>query len=253
MTSIGSIISAIGKILGVPKQIGEETFKEHRRSTRDPLTRSGVCYVPMEGFEHTRHYRDKQNLHHLGRYEWAVRVLGKLPARGTVLDCASGAGYGSLKLAEIFQKVDAVDRFPEAIEMGRDRYDDPKIDWHCLDVAKLRSVFSEGSFDAIVCMQTIEFVEEDHRFLDDLESLLKPGGVLLIDTPVRSHRVDRPENPHHKRYYGVDEWLEMLQSRFEIAAFRSLPEADFLQRCQMPSEGSIVYCTKIKSEISTED
>ena len=246
MTFLNSIISSVGKILGMPKQIGEEEFKEQRRSSRDPVTRSGVCYVPMEGFESTRHYKDKQNLHHLGRYEWAARVLRDLPVRGAVLDCASGSGYGSLKLAEVFEKVEAVDHFAEAIEMARERYDDPKINWHCLDVAKLRNVFADESFDAIVCMQTIEFVDGDQAFLDDLRALLKPEGILLIDTPIRKHRVEQPENPHHKRYYGVDEWLEMLQSRFEVSAFQALPEADFLKKCQMPSQGSIVHCKKSK-------
>lgn len=246
MAFLKSVVSSVGKVLGRPEQIGEEEFKSQRRAARDPVTRSGVCYVPMQGFESTAHYKDKQNLHHLGRYEWAVRVLSELPVRGRVLDCASGAGYGSRMLAEIFQSVDAVDRFEKAIEMGRERYDDPKIDWHCLEVAKLRSVFGDERFDAIVCMQTIEFVEEDHAFLDDLSAVLKPGGVLLIDTPIRKQRVDRPENPHHKRYYGVDEWLDMLQSRFEIEAFNALPQADFLEKCQMPSQGSIVYCKKIK-------
>ncbi len=244
MAFLNSIISSAGKILGMPKRIGEEEFKAQRRAARDPVTRSGVCYVPMEGFESTRHYEDKQNLHHLGRYEWAVRVLGELPTRGTVLDCASGSGYGSHKLAEAFQRVEAVDHFAEAVEMGRERYDDPKINWHCLNVAKLRSVFADESFDAIVCMQTIEFVEGDHAFLDDLQALLKPDGVLLIDTPIRKHRVEKPKNPHHKRYYGVDEWLDMLQSRFEISAFQALPQAHFLEKCQMPSQGSIVFCKK---------
>jgi SAM-dependent methyltransferase len=113
-----------------------------------------------------------------------------------------------------------------------------------MDVAKLREGFKDGSFDAIVSMQTIESIEDDEKYLDDLKALLKPGGVLLIDTPIRKFRVDIPENPHHKRYYGLDEWIDMLQKRFEVQAFGSLPEMKFLERCQMPSQGSIVHCTK---------
>jgi 2-polyprenyl-3-methyl-5-hydroxy-6-metoxy-1,4-benzoquinol methylase len=198
----------------------------------------------MPGFESTTHYRDKQNLHHLGRYEWSVRVLKDLPRKARVLDSACGVGYGSLKLASIFDRVDAVDRFEAAIEMGKARYDHPNIDWHCLDVDKLSDVFSPESFDAIVSMQTIESIEADDKYLDDLRDLLVPGGVLLIDTPIRKTRVDHPENPHHRRYYSVDEWIEKLSSRFEIKVFGSLPDAEFLGRCQMPSQGSIVHCTK---------
>jgi ubiquinone/menaquinone biosynthesis C-methylase UbiE len=244
MTLFGAIGQKLGQLLGRPRQIGEEEFKTFRRESFDPVTRSGACYVPMQGYESTVHYQDKQNLHHLGRYEWAVRVLGKLEARDRVLDCACGVGYGSRRLAEIFGRVDAVDVFEEAIAMARERYDDARIAWHCLDAARLRELFKEESFDAIVSFQTIESIEDDRKFLDDLKELLKPGGLLLIDTPIRKQRVDHPENHHHRRYYGLDEWLGLLGSRFEVEVFDALPEAAFLRGCQLPSQGSIVVCRK---------
>lgn len=239
-----SLLSSLGRLVGRQRMIGEEEFKTHRRESLDPVTRSGACYVPMQGFESTVHYRDKQNLHHLGRYEWAVKVLGALPARTRVLDCACGVGYGSLKLSTIFDRVDAVDVYDRAIDMARDRYDDPKVQWHCMDATKLRDVFEDGAFDAIVSFQTIESIEDDEHLLDAFKALLKPGGVLLIDTPLRKFRVDHPENRHHKRYYGIDDWLGLLEPRFEILTFGQLPESDFLANCQMRSEGSIVYCTR---------
>lgn len=244
MAFLSSIGSRIGRLLGRPRQISEEEFKTHRRESFDQVTLSGACYVPMLGFENTIHYRDKQNLHHLGRYEWAVRVLSSLPNRGAVLDCACGVGYGSRKLAEIFERVDAVDIYDRAIELAKERYSGPRIEWNCLDAAKIREAFADESFDAVVSMQTIESIEDDAKYLDDLVALLKPGGVLLIDTPLRKSRIDNPENPHHKRYYGLHEWLQMLQNRFEILVFATLPEAKMLEDCQMPSRGSIVHCTK---------
>jgi SAM-dependent methyltransferase len=244
MAVLRSIRSGIDRLFGRPQQISEEEFKTHRRESFDPVTLNGACYVPMTGFESTIHYRDKQNLHHLGRYEWAVRVLSSLPDRGAVLDCACGVGYGSRKLAEIFERVDAVDIYDRAIELAKERYSHSGIEWSCMDAAKLRDAFSDESFDAIVSMQTIESIDDDEKYLDDLVALLKPGGVLLIDTPLRKARIDNPENPHHKRYYGLDEWIQMLQSRFEILVFGTLPEAAMLEACRMPSRGSIVHCTK---------
>ena len=244
MTILGSIGGRLGKLLGRPRQIGEEEFKSFRRESFDPVSRSGACYVPMKGYESTVHYRDKQNLHHLGRYEWAVRVLRTLATRDRVLDCACGVGYGSRKLAEIFARVDAVDVFEEAIEMARERYDHGRIAWQCLDAARLREVFKEASFDAIVSFQTIESIADDQKFLDDSRDLLKPGGLLLIDTPIRKHRVDHPENRNHRRYFGLEEWLEMLGGRFAVEVFDVLPEAEFLKSCRLPSQGSIVVCRK---------
>jgi SAM-dependent methyltransferase len=239
-----TLAEKIARMLGRPRQIGEEEFKTFRRESFDPVTRSGACYVPMQGYESTVHYRDKQNLHHLGRYEWAVRLLGARGERRRVLDCACGVGYGSRMLAEVFERVDALDVFEEAIAMARERYDHPRIAWHCQDAARLAEVFKEGAFDAIVSFQTIESIADDQKFLDDLRWLLRPGGWLLIDTPIRKSHVDRPDNPHHRRYYALDEWLEMLASRFEIQVFDALPDADLLKRCQLPSQGSIAVCKK---------
>lgn len=239
-----SVGDKLGRLLGRPRQISDEEFKNFRRESFDPVTRRGACYVPMPGYERTVHYRDKQNLHHLGRYEWAVRVLGALSERRRVLDCACGVGYGSRMLAEVFERVDAVDVFDEAIAMARERYDHPRIEWRCLDAARLRDVYKEDSFDAIVSFQTIESVDDDEKLLDDFRALLKPGGVLLIDTPVRKQRIDHPDHPHQKRNYGLDDWLTLLRRRFDILAFSELPEAEYLRRCQMPSQGSIVHCTR---------
>lgn len=249
MSILTSIFDATRNILGGSRQIGEEEFKQQRRTSREPVVRSGACYVPMEGYEHTKHYRDKQNLHHLGRYEWAVSVLREeVGSRRRVLDAACGVGYGSRKLAEIFDRVDAVDRFEEAVEMGRKRYAHPNVQWYCMDVAHLGEKFEPASYDAIVSFQTIESVDDDEAFLDDLKVLLRPGGLLLIDTPLRNVRVERPENRHHKRYYSIDDWMDLLSDRFEIRAFGDLPNGKFLERCLLPpSSGAIVACTKPSS------
>lgn len=232
--------------LGLRRRIREEEFREWRRQSTDPVVRSGRCYVPMPGLERTRHYTDKQNLHHLGRYEWAERVIALGRERlESVLDCACGVGYGTAMLARAAGSVDGVDGFAPALRLAKLRYDRPNIRWRMMDVADLRSLYDEASFDAIVSFQTIESVEDDLRFLDDLQHLLKPGGWLLIDTPVRRARVERPDNPNHRRYYAADEWIDLLVSRFStVEAFDSLPEAAFLERCRIPRDGSIARCTK---------
>ena len=74
-------------------------------------------------------------------------------------------------------------------------------------------------------------------------SVMNPIGK-LIDTPIRKQRIDHPDNHHHRRYYGLDEWLDLLQQRFEIEVFDALPEAGFLRGCQLPSQGSIAVCRK---------
>ena len=42
MTLLGSIGERVGRLLGRPRQIGEEEFKTWRRESFDPVTRSGA-------------------------------------------------------------------------------------------------------------------------------------------------------------------------------------------------------------------
>ena len=74
MSLLQSIRGAAGRAIRRPRQVTEDEFKRWRRESLDPAVRNGACYVPMPGLESTRHYKDKQNRHHLGRYEWASHV-----------------------------------------------------------------------------------------------------------------------------------------------------------------------------------
>lgn len=241
-----NLFQSLKDVVGLPRVVSEEQFKKWRREAMDPVIRSGECYVPMPGKEEVRFYRDKQNLHHLGRYEWAKRVLrssGQPLER--VLDCASGVGYGSAKLAEIAGQVESVDRNRQAIMRAESRYARSNIRWHALDAAELRELFEPESFDAVVSFQTIECLDDDRAFLADVVRLLKPGGRLLIDTPARSRRVEEPKNSHQKRNYSTTEWIDLLLDHFpRVEAFDELPEREFLARCDFPSNGSIVVCSK---------
>ncbi len=241
-----NLFQSIKGAIGLPQVVPEEKFKKWRRESTDPVIRSGACYVPIPGKEQLRFYRDKQNQHHLGRYEWACRVLrsGGVP-QDRVLDCACGVGYGSARLAEVAGHVDSVDSYNHAILRARGRYDRDNISWHNVDAAELLSHFEPESFDTIVSFQTIECIEDDRKFLADLKTLLKPAGRLLIDTPARSRHIANPDNKHQRRNYSVEEWIDLLLENFDaVEAFDALPERHILVQCDFPSSGSIACCTK---------
>jgi SAM-dependent methyltransferase len=232
--------------LSISRRVGEEEFKRWRRLHADDLVRSGRCYVPMPGLESTRHYRDKQNLHHLGRYEWARRVVASSGTRaGRVLDCACGVGYGTALLAGVAGSVDGADVHAEAVAVARTRYHRPNVRWHVLDAADLLQRFEPESFDVVTSFQTIECVDDDEAFLAALRALLVPGGTLLIDTPLRNVRDDAPRAPFHRRHYAVAEWPELLGRHFpSVQVGNALPGLRQLERFAMPGGGSLARCVK---------
>ena len=172
-------------------------------------------------------------------------MLKKGTAPQRVLDCACGVGYGSDKLASFAGEVHSVDNDRNVIMRARARYSRENIHWHNIDAGSLTETFEPESFDAIVSFQTIECLEDDRRFLADAVALLKPGGRLLIDTPTRSRHVSQPDNPHQKRNYSTEEWIDMLLEHFpKVESFDDLPERRFLAGCDFPSNGAIACCTR---------
>lgn len=59
---------------------------------------------------------------------------------------------------------------------------------------------ADGFFDCVVCTEVIEHASAPSALLDEIARLLKPGGRLVITTPIRL--TECPEDPNH-----VQEWF----------------------------------------------
>ena len=53
-----------------------------------------------------------------------------------------------------------------------------------------------GSFDQIICLETIEHLTDDEGLLVSLAGLLRPGGRVLLTTPFEEHRPLYSEERH---------------------------------------------------------
>ena len=58
-----------------------------------------------------------------------------------------------------------------------------------LDVRKLDTrVDLRGSFDVVICCENIEHIIDDRKLVRDMSACLKPGGRLLLTTPLLTYR-----------------------------------------------------------------
>lgn len=126
---------------------------------------------------------------HLERYEWAA---GRVPG-GRLLDLACGVGYGTALLADASPRsfIVGADLSRDAVEHARRHYARPRIAFVRSDGAGWAS---SGSFDGIVCLETLEHVPDPETFFRGLVRVLRPGGTLVTSVPV-TPSVDA--NPHH--------------------------------------------------------
>jgi len=193
--------------------------------------------------------RDRRTLiyaEHIVRYQFAAELVrGK-----SVLDVASGSGYGSgIMAAAGASRVVGVDRHPAAVHASENRYS-PSASFLLADGERLP--IKDHSFECVVSFETIEHVRHPELFLSELKRVLSPGGTLIISSP---NGMTYPEgNPFHIREFTYEEFEALLKGCFANVqmlaqenwiASTILPDglfADFDEDAARPSK--LITCTE---------
>lgn len=101
----------------------------------------------------------------------------------TVLEIGASVYERTKDLAPYCKKIIGVELFPERIpkkkESGKIKY--IRGDWQ-----KLTKILPKNSIDIAVNNQVLEHVHNDVKALDELYTVLKPGGIVLMCTPNRT-------------------------------------------------------------------
>jgi SAM-dependent methyltransferase len=203
---------------------------------------SGERYFPRVGSRVFAPYEPFVSYEHWHRYCYALPfVRGK-----SVLDIASGEGYGSAFLAASAALVYGVDVSEEAVQHARESY--VRENLHFLQgAADAIPIPGQHCFDVIVSFETIEHLDAptQERFAAEITRLLKPDGVLLVSTPNRTtYSPDGHQgNPYHLHELTKDEFVAFLHRRF--AHVRVLSQhvypISYIWNADGPSE-SLVEC-----------
>ncbi|MGK5169759.1 class I SAM-dependent methyltransferase [Geodermatophilus sp. CPCC 205761] len=112
-----------------------------------------------------------------GVHEYAVELVrAALPDGGRILEVGSGCGALALRLRDAGFDVVPTDLDPPHEWIARLDLDHPE--W--TDEAR-------GPFDMVVCVETLEHVENPRQVLRQIRSLLRAGDQLLVSTPNITH------------------------------------------------------------------
>jgi ubiquinone/menaquinone biosynthesis C-methylase UbiE len=153
---------------------------------------------------------------HLHRYALAQHWV----RNKTVLDIASGEGYGSYLLSQSALQVTGVDIDSASVEHAQNKYGKlvQNLSFQQGEVIKLPQGMEK--VDRIVSFETIEHLAEQDEMLISLKSMLNPGGMLILSTPERDlYRRREPANPFHVKELSFDEFKELLQRHFRFCSF----------------------------------
>jgi SAM-dependent methyltransferase len=174
----------------------------------DPLPFTGERFVPGAAGEIW--------YEHWHRYHFVAPIV----AGREVLDIACGEGYGSALLARHAARVTGADIAPTAIAHAQARYASrPNLVFREADCAALP--FADASFDVVVSFETLEHIEAQEAFLDEVRRVLRPGGLAVLSCPNKAEYSDQRDhvNEFHFRELYRDELAALVGARFPHAVW----------------------------------
>jgi ubiquinone/menaquinone biosynthesis C-methylase UbiE len=155
---------------------------------------------------------NENTINHLHRYAIALDLVkGK-----TVLDIASGEGYGSNLLSSQASKVYGVDIDEEAVKDASIIYDRENLQFLHGTTSKIP--LADNSVDIVISFETLEHHDEHDEMMVEIIRVLKPDGTLLISTPDKHFYSDLKDynNPFHVKELYKNEFMALVSGYFKF-------------------------------------
>lgn len=161
---------------------------------------------------------------HMARYHSIKQIVKDK----TVLDIASGSGYGSALIAEDAKKVIGVDISQEAIDYANKSYKKKNVEFIKGDGTKIP--LGNNSVDVVVSFETIEHIEDYKQFMDEIKRVLTTDGVLILSTPNDDEYSE--ENHFHVHEFRHKELKTLITEYFKH--FEVYYQGDWLYSALLP-------------------
>jgi len=156
-------------------------------------------------------------IEHLHRYYSALPLV----AGKTVLDIASGEGYGSALLASLAAHVYGVDIAADAVAHAKSKYVGDTLEFRVGSCTAIP--LPDHSVDVIVSFETLEHHDQHEESMREFKRVLRPGGALLISSPDKKNYSDLRgfHNAFHVKELYEEEFRDLLQRHFRQTQFFS--------------------------------
>ena len=152
---------------------------------------------------------DQMTIEHLHRYE---NILSFIKNK-SVLDIASGDGYGSYLMSRYASEVYGVDICKKTIAKAKKKYLNKNLTFISDSILELKNIHKK--FDVVVSFETLEHLKNHKKIIENLKQCLKPQGVLIISTPNKPvYKKFNPSNPFHLKELNFKEFDELIRPFF---------------------------------------
>jgi 2-polyprenyl-3-methyl-5-hydroxy-6-metoxy-1,4-benzoquinol methylase len=163
----------------------------------------GQCASYLEGIRAT----EETNWWYTARKEL---ILGLVKGE-RILEVGCGTGTIAAALARNSSIV-GVDPTLTAVQMTKLRTSEAHLDLEVIQADGLELCFASEAFEAAICADVIEHVDDDYSFLLEVRRVLEPAGYLLITAPAnRLLWSQLDEEVGHRRRYDLGSIQKLLR------------------------------------------
>lgn len=154
-------------------------------------------------------YNYWMRLEHLGRYFYARDNIDK---NSIVLDISCCNGYGTKIISNCCKKIVGIDVNKSYIDIAKQKYNNSNIEYIVKDIDYENIV---GTFDYIICFETIEHVIYPNLLLQKLYNALNENGIIFLSVPNSKYEIiedGKNKDKYHLHTFKYDELLELFKT-----------------------------------------
>lgn len=166
--------------------------------------------LPWTGERLVTEVQNATMIEHLHRYS----ILLNLVEKKSIVDIASGEGYGSNLLSKHASQVFGIDIDEESVNHANRKYQKANLEYKLGSATDIP--IPDASIDMVVSFETLEHHDKHEEMLQEIKRILKPDGVLIMSTP---EKVFPPNNPFHIKELTNNEFQELIQTHFSSSKY----------------------------------
>jgi ubiquinone/menaquinone biosynthesis C-methylase UbiE len=149
----------------------------------------------------------------MARYRQVVAEIPPTPKQ-KILDI--GCGDGVLPYL-IYQKtkseITGVDTDKESLKAGERKLAEMGAKIKLVEGSAYQLPFAKNYFDVVIATEVIEHLQNTEKFLAEMGRVLKPGGKVIITTPVKLSAI--PEDSMHVKEFTPKELQVVIREYFQ--------------------------------------